>query len=352
LLIISPGISVYLPFIEKAKALGIPVWGEMELAYRLCPCPVIAITGTNGKTTVTTLVGEIMRKVRPTVVAGNIGVPLTDHVLDLTAQHIVVAEVSSFQLETIVDFKPRISAVLNLSPDHLDRHKTMENYKAMKERIFENQNAGDFAVLNGSDPYCKTMRPPGKVIYFNEMNICTAAYKTLRENALAAAAIARCADVPMEIIANVLENFKGVPHRLEYISETGGVEYYNDSKATNTDAAVKALENFSQPLILIGGGRNENADFNPWVKKFGDKVKRLILIGEAAEQISKTCDENNFFAYEIANSLEEGVLRAKQIATAGSVVLFSPACKSFDMFKNFEERGCEFKKFVKGGKAI
>jgi UDP-N-acetylmuramoylalanine--D-glutamate ligase len=376
LVIISPGISVYAPFVKRAEALKIPVWGEAELAYRLCPCPMIAITGTNGKTTVTTLVGEILKRHNAgTVIAGNIGIPLTSLVSNLSAENMVVAEISSFQLETISAFKPRISAVLNMTEDHLDRHLTMENYIAAKARIFENQGQDDICVLNYDNIITKNMKPRGRVVFFSTredlstfsesvylqngnisvkyadgkinkiLNI--AETKVMPENALAAAALSAFAGVSAEDIAVVLREFAGVTHRLEYVATLAGVEFYNDSKATNTDAAIKALETFrDREIILIGGGKDKNTNFTPWVQLFHRNVKHLILIGEAFDQIIKTCEAQNFRAFERAETLKDAVSRAKELAAAGQVVLFSPSCASFDMFKNFEERGELFKKYV------
>ncbi|MCL2386065.1 MAG: UDP-N-acetylmuramoyl-L-alanine--D-glutamate ligase [Defluviitaleaceae bacterium] len=377
LVIISPGISVYAPFVKAAEALGIAVWGEAELAYRLCPCPMIAITGTNGKTTVTTLVGEIVKRHNAgTVIAGNIGIPLTGLVTGLTPENIVVAEISSFQLETISAFRPKISAVLNMTEDHLDRHLTMENYIAAKARIFENQGQKDICVLNYDNDITREMKPHGRVVYFSARDtlesfsegvflregrifakvdgngeipiLSIEETKVMPENALAATALSLCAGVAPSFIADVLREFQGVTHRLEYVTTIDGTEYYNDSKATNTDAAIKALEAFdksNRPIVLIGGGYDKNTDFTPWVGAMG-KVARLILIGQTAAQIAKTCDAAGFSSYEKADSLQAAVLRAKEVSNAGDVVLFSPACASFDMFKNFEERGELFKQFV------
>jgi len=388
LVIISPGISVNAPFVQKAKSLGITVWGETELAFRLCPCPMLAITGTNGKTTVTTLVGEILKRHNPgTVIAGNIGIPLTGLVSSLTPENIVVAEISSFQLETIAAFRPKISAVLNMTEDHLDRHGTMENYIAAKSRIFENQRQDDITVLNYDNPVTREMKPSGRVLFFSlhenpecgvylkdgiiKYRLSAAAKhmhgsrpgesgedapilsisetRVMPENALAAVALSLCAGVAPEIIADVLRDFKGVEHRLEYTATINGVDYYNDSKATNVDAAIKALENFKRPVILIGGGSDKNADFAPWVKLFGKKVVRLIVLGQTAGQIVAACTAAGFSAYEKANSLKEAVDRAKALAEPGQVVLFSPACASFDMFRNYIERGDLFKQYVQGG---
>jgi len=375
LVIISPGISVYAPFVEKATELGIPVWGEAELAYRLCPCPMIAITGTNGKTTVTTLVGEILKQHNPkTQIAGNIGIPLTSLVTELDEDAAVVAEISSFQLETISAFRPQISAVLNMTEDHLDRHLTMENYIAAKSRIFENHRQNEITVLNYDNGITANMKPPGRVVFFStevqlesgvflrdgkiiailannteiQIPMLISETKVMPENALAAAAISLCAGVSPGIIADTLRNFPGVEHRLEFVASIGGVDFFNDSKATNTDAAMKALAAFDREIVLIAGGRDKDMDFAPWVKLFQGKVAKLILIGETAKKIASVCDNENYFSYTFANSMEEAVRLAKNSASAGQVVLLSPACASFDMFENFEQRGAIYKNSVGG----
>jgi UDP-N-acetylmuramoylalanine--D-glutamate ligase len=369
LIIISPGISVYAPFVEKAKSFGIPVWGEAELAYRLCPCPMIAITGTNGKTTVTTLVGEILKRHNAgTVVAGNIGIPLTSLVSNLKSEDIVVAEISSFQLETVHEFKPKISAILNITEDHIDRHGTMEKYIEEKCQIFKNYVQNEISVLNYDNSITKILNPCGRKIFFStkeflkdgvclnegkifafgEEILSIGETKIMPENALAATAIALAAKVSPEIIADVLSSFNGVPHRMEFVGKIDTVEYYNDSKATNTDAAIKALETFTRPVILIGGGSDKGTDFTSWVELFREKVSHLVLIGQTTDQIAKTCDKLNFSSYVKASSLQEAVSFAQKFAKPNDVILFSPACASFDMFKNFEERGDLFKSACKG----
>ena len=332
---------------------------------------MVAITGTNGKTTVTTLVGEILKLHNPkTVVAGNIGVPLTGLVSELSSENIVVAEISSFQLETIAAFRPSISAVLNMTPDHLDRHRNMENYIAMKARIFENQRQDDITVLNYDNDITRKMSPPGKVLYFSTQSlpkgirgvycedgyICsnlggkavkiieTANLKVMLENALAATLLSLAADVPVSCITQGLTNFKGVEHRLQHIAKINGVDYYNDSKATNTDAAVKALESFNEPVVLIAGGSDKKSDFMPWVQLFDEKVASLVLIGETTMQIIDTCDRVGYKNYHRASTLEDAVILASKLAK--KTVVFSPACASFDMFKNFEHRGNLFVEYV------
>ena len=372
LVVISPGIPFDLPFLEKARSLNIPVWGEIELAYRFCPSPIIAITGTNGKTTVSTLVGEIMQRHNGrTTVVGNIGLPFTERVENLSPEDWVVAEVSSFQLETTHDFAPKISAVLNMTPDHLDRHKTFETYQYTKERIFAKQSKGDCAILGYDNKITKNMRPPCHSIFFSakekleegvflddgvirarlfgkDFTITKAApLRIMPENALAATALCLCAGVPAKTIAEGLNAFSGVPHRLEYINTIGGVEYYNDSKATNTDSAIKGIEAMKSPIILIGGGFDKAANFDDWVSCFEGRVKKLIVMGESAKQIIKTCQKYKYNTYEEVKSLQEAVKMAHDAAKPGDCVLLSPACASWDMFKDFEERGNLFKAFVK-----
>jgi len=374
LIIVSPGLSIYLPFIKKAMSLGIPVWGEAELAFRLCPCPIIGITGTNGKTTVTTLVGEIMKLHNPkTVVAGNIGIPLTSLVQGLTPDSLVVAEISSFQLETIVDFRPNFSAVLNMTEDHLDRHNDMETYIKIKSNIFINQRHPDIAVLNYDNNITREMKPNCHVVWFSEKTVLpwgvyqqngsiyakldskkneehiidVAELTMMTENALAATALTLCAGVSPVNVANGLRAFKPVLHRLEHVVSVDGVDYINDSKATNVDAAVKAINSIKKPIILIGGGYDKNTDFAPWVDSFGNKVVQLILIGQTATQIMETCDKKNYTTYRQAADLYEAVEIAAKIAIAGQVVLLSPACASMDMFKDFEDRGDKFREYVK-----
>ena len=371
LIIISPGISVYAPFVKKAVSLGIPVWGEVELFYILCPCPIIAITGTNGKTTVTTLVGKIMKlKNNGTVIAGNIGLPLTEIVSDLKESDLVVAEISSFQLETVQNFRPKISAILNMTEDHLDRHGTMQKYIEEKTKIFQNQGQDDVVVLNYDNSITKNMKPPSKAIYFSthdtefssvylrdgnifvgdEVIMPISKTKVLAENALAATAIAYTAGATKEQIAKVLEEFNGVDHRLEYVTKVNNVSYYNDSKATNVDSTIKALESFKNPVILIAGGYDKNTDFTPLVKLFSKNVKHLFLIGQTASQFAKTCKDLDFNLYTLSDTLENAVFSAKNIAASGDTILFSPACASFDQFKNFEERGEKFKEYILYGK--
>lgn len=377
LIVLSPGVPTDLEFLQKAKQMNIPVWSEIELGYVLCPCPIIAITGTNGKTTTTTLVGEIMKAYHPdTYVVGNIGTPFTDKVEQMKQQDFVVAEISSFQLETIHTFKPKVSAILNITPDHLNRHKTFENYVSAKERIFENQDSDDFCVLNEEDDICRKMK--GKMcaqiipfsrkkeldegvfvkddeiyVKWNKINTGICKISDLQilgdhnvENALAATAITICMGVPVEIIRNILIGFKSVEHRIEYVDTIDGVQYYNDSKATNVDAAIIGIKAMKRPIVLIGGGMDKGADFTEWIDVFPNKVKYLILIGETSDKIIQTAHEKGFFNIKKASSINEAVILAKEIAVSGDCVLLSPACASWDMFKSYEERGEMFKQAV------
>ncbi len=377
LLIISPGVPTDLPFIQEARDQGIPVWSEVELAYVLCSCPIVAITGTNGKTTTTTLVGEIVKSfVSHTYVVGNIGIPFTDHVLSMKKEDWAVVEVSSFQLETIHTFHPTVSAVLNISPDHLNRHKTYESYIETKERIFMNQLQSDTCILNYDDLICRKMGRKMKCqpIYFsrqsileegvflqqdkifavknqNKIEICSIDELQILgnhniENAMAAVAITLWMGIPVDNIRRVLIQFKGVEHRIEYVTTMNEVDYYNDSKGTNPGAAIPAIEAMRKPIILIGGGMDKGSDFTEWVEKFPGKVKYAIVFGETADQIQKTAWDQKYTCIEKVNSLEEAVHRAAAKASRGDCVLLSPACASWDMFESYEQRGKIFKDVV------
>lgn len=379
LVVLSPGIPCDLPFILKAEAEGIPVISEVELAYSLTPCPVTAITGTNGKTTTTTLVGQIMQAVKPkTAVVGNIGVSYSGEVERLTNHDWVVAEISSFQMEKAKDFSPYISAVLNISPDHLNRHKTMENYIAMKERVFEKQVEGDFCILNYSDEVCRKMaeKTKAKVFFFSSkeplaegiylegdmIHVCwdgvdedLISIHDLQilgvhnyENAMAAAAMAIAAKVPLDIIREVLRKFNGVEHRIEYVTTIDGVDYYNDSKGTNTDASIRAVLAMRKPIVLIGGGYDKGVSFDEWTKLFSGRVKHLVLIGVTAQQIKDSAEKFGFKNISICQSFEEAVNLCKEKAVEGDCVLLSPACASWGMFDNYEQRGERFKEQVRG----
>lgn len=377
LLVVSPGVPLTIPPVQQAFAAQIPVLGELELAYRFAVSPVVAITGTNGKTTTTTLTGEIFKAAGfNTCVGGNIGLPLVLEVGKYGPQDVIVAEVSSFQLECIHDFKPRVGAILNFTPDHLDRHGTMESYMSAKARIFENQGQGDYTVLNYDDPEVRKLagQTAGQVIFFsrqhkldtgvfvqnghivavtgeNREQICPVQEIGIRgahnlENALAATAATCVMGVSGEVIGRVLRTFAGVAHRMEFVAEVNGVKFVNDSKGTNPDAAIKALEAYDEPIVLIAGGRNKGSKFDEFAAVVKRKARTLVAIGECAEEIVAAVKLTGFDRIRRAASFEDAVKTAAREARPGDIVLLSPACASWDMFKNFEERGDLFKAVV------
>jgi UDP-N-acetylmuramoylalanine--D-glutamate ligase len=379
LLVVSPGVPPSVAPIASALEQGIPVLGELELAYAYACTPIVAITGTNGKTTTTTLIGEIFKNAGyNTLVAGNIGLPLVDQVEKFTPEDIIVAEVSSFQLETVRHFRPRVAAVLNVTPDHLDRHGDMEGYLRAKAMIFTNQGSEDFTVLNFDDPLTRKMRDitKGKVIFFSRRHILEEGVFvrdgqiviTLAqgddtvvlpadklqipgghnlENALAATACAAVMGVPTASVARTLANFKGVAHRLEFVAEINGVKYVNDSKGTNPDASVKAVEAYEQPLVLIAGGKNKGNDFAEFTSKAFSKARVMVVLGQCAEEMAAAARNAGIKNILQAGDFREAVLLAHRAARPGDVVLLSPACASWDMFNNYEERGDYFKQIVK-----
>ena len=377
LLVVSPGVPLTVAPVVQARRAGIEVIGELELAYRFARAPIVAITGTNGKTTTTALTGEIFRRAGyRTLVAGNIGVPLVAGVEDYGPEDIIVAEVSSFQLETIRFFRPRVAVILNVTPDHLDRHGSVEAYAATKARIFSNQEPSDVTVLNFDDPLVAAMaeRSPARVLFFSRRhNLKTGAFVQdgwvvvkngsgavpvcgvgeialpgahNLENAVAATIAAYSLGVPAAVIARVLREFRGVPHRLEFVAEIGGVRYVNDSKGTNPDAAIKALEAYREPIVLIAGGRGKGSDFKAFAQKIKEKVRVLVVVGESAADIATAARAVGVTEIRWARDFREAVHLARDAARPGDVVLLSPACASWDMFKNYEERGDFFKKLV------
>ncbi|MCH5267061.1 MAG: UDP-N-acetylmuramoyl-L-alanine--D-glutamate ligase [Lachnospiraceae bacterium] len=376
LVVLSPGVPTDLPFVVKIQEAGIPIWGEVELAYVCGKGKVLAITGTNGKTTTTALTGEIMKAYYESVfVVGNIGLPYTEYALEMRDDTVTVAEVSSFQLETIHRFCPEVSAILNITPDHLNRHHTMECYAETKARIAMNQNDRHMCVLNYEDERLRALAEQmmARVFWFSsereleegiflkddeiicrdvdERILCNIHNLKLLgkhnyENVMAAAAIAYGAGVPWDIICKVVCEFQAVPHRIEFVREHQGVKYYNDSKGTNPDAAIKAVEAMVRPTIVIGGGYDKESSYEEWIASFGTKVKGLILLGETRDKIAEAAAEAGFTAVYKADSLEEAVKAAYLQAEKGDAVLLSPACASWDMFKNFEERGDLFKEYV------
>ena len=378
LIIVSPGIPTDLPFFARAKEAGVPIISEVEFAYWYTPCPVVAITGTNGKTTTTALTGELLKAKYPGVaVVGNIGVPYAAEVSRLTKDDYVVAEISSFQMETADTFHPHIAAVLNITPDHLDRHKTLENYIAMKERIFRRQDAQDFLILNASDPVTLAMakKSKAKPVFFSsqapleegiflqqghiilskegsqtdliDVKECQLLGVHNYENMMAAVAMALCAGVDVEQIRQGLRQFRGVAHRIEYVRTVDGVDYYNDSKGTNVDAAIRGILAMEKPCVLLGGGYDKGAEYDSWLELFDGRVKKLILLGQTAQKIAACCDRHGFTAYEFAQTFDEALQKAKQAAQQGDCVLLSPACASWGMFDNYEQRGDLFKAWVR-----
>ena len=377
LVVMSPGVPTDLPIVNEMRDRGIPIWGEIELAYEAGKGEVLAITGTNGKTTTTSLLGQIMKNyTENTYVVGNIGNPYTSVALETTEDSVIVAEMSSFQLETIETFRPRVSAILNITPDHLNRHHTMENYIKAKEAITENQTKEEFCVLNYEDEVLrefgeKTNATPfffsskreletgiflkdGEIIFRNpdEVRVCKTNELQLLgthnyENVMAAVAMAALYGVPMDTIRDVIRRFSGVEHRIEYVTEKNGVAYYNDSKGTNPDAAIRGITAMNRPTVLIGGGFDKQSEYDEWIESFHGKVKKLILIGETKKKIAETARKCGFTAYMFADTLEEAVTLASREAKEGDAVLLSPACASWDMFGSYEERGEKFKELVK-----
>lgn len=379
MMVISPGIPVDAPFVEKVKARDIPIWSEIELAYSFDRGSIAAITGTNGKTTTTALTGEIMKAWNPnTIIVGNIGIPYTKLCDTTTKESVTVAEISSFQLETIVDFHPKVSAVLNLTPDHLNRHYTFENYGNVKLSISKNQSNEDVIVLNYDDKYTRAMgdKVNCRVVYFSRKEkLPNGVYvddgkivisddgkkqqvvelKDLKlmgahnvENVLAAVGITYYMGVPAEVIGRVAASFKAVEHRIEYVDTIEGVAYYNDSKGTNPDAAIKGIQAMTAPTFLIGGGYDKGSAYDEWIDSFDGKVKELVLIGQTADKIEETAKRHGFTNVVKKDSLEAAVKYCSEKAVSGDAVLLSPACASWGMFDNYEQRGRMFKEYVAG----
>lgn len=376
--VVSPGVPLEIPLVKRAKVLGKEVISEIELAYRLTSTPIAAITGTNGKTTTTALLGEIMKNSgRNTFITGNIGHAMILEVGNAKPEDAFVLEVSSFQLESVSSFKPKVSAILNITPDHLNRHKTMENYIGTKCRIFMNQDVTDYTILNGDDPETSklTNRPRSKVLLFsrkkaleqgayleNDSIVIKVGNKKETiihkdriyipgnhnlENSLAAALMAYCMGVPVPVIADTLESFRGVEHRIEYVEEINGVIYYNDSKGTNSDASIKAIEAMKRPTVIIAGGYDKGSEYDDFIEAFGDVVKHMVLIGKTADRLEETARRHGFKNTHRAGDLREAVNICHSLAKSGECVLLSPACASWDMFSNYEERGRLFKEYVR-----
>ena len=377
LVVLSPGVPTDIPIVKNFYSKGIPVWGEVELAFRVGAGEVLAITGTNGKTTTTALLGKIMQDARESVfVVGNIGTPYTSKALEMKPYSVTVAAISSFQLETIDLFAPKVSAILNITEDHLNRHHTMAEYIRVKELITSNQGPEDVCVLNYEDEilreFGKSIVP--KAVYFSSAReleqgiflrgdqiilraaeeeipvVKTGELKLLGthnfENVMAAVAMAYYTGVDMDSIRRSICEFTAVAHRIEYVTEKNGVTYYNDSKGTNPDAAIKGIQAMKRPTVLIGGGYDKGSEYTEWIESFDGKVKKLILLGDTREKIAADAEKCGFTDYMFVDSFEEAVLTAAKIAKEGEAVLLSPACASWDMFPSYEVRGEKFKEIV------
>ncbi|MDO5407571.1 MAG: UDP-N-acetylmuramoyl-L-alanine--D-glutamate ligase [Eubacteriales bacterium] len=378
--IISPGIPLDAPFVAVLDEAEVPIWSEIQLAYHVAKGKLAAITGTNGKTTTTALTGEIMKTFYEEVfVVGNIGIPYTETALETTEKSVTVAEVSSFQLETIMDFHPNVSAILNITPDHLNRHGTMENYIEIKERVAVNQTEDDWVVLNYDDPVLREygekedLKP--KVCFFSStkelkdgmylddddiiyahdgkkevvVNIHDLQLlgKHNYENVMAAVAISIHMGVPMDSIRKAVTEFKAVEHRIEFVLERAGVRYYNDSKGTNPDAAIQAIRAMPGPIVLIAGGYDKHNEYDDWVAEFEGRVRYLVLIGQTRDKIAECAKEHGFTEIMYAEDMPEAVRVCAAYANPGDNVLLSPACASWGMFDNYEQRGDIFKECVR-----
>lgn len=376
--VFSPGVPLDIPVARYLIRNRVPVIGEIELAWLVERGQVMGITGTNGKTTTTTLTGEIMRAYnQKTFVVGNIGNPYTKEVLKSEKDSVTVAEISSFQLETIDTFSPKVSAVLNITPDHLNRHGTMENYIDAKISITKNQGADQLCVLNYEDEVlrerarhmrCRTlffssrrklsqgmykdgngnlvMAEDGRVILNQKETRLPGDHNA--ENIMAALMMVFEMGVPKELAVEVVRNFQPVEHRVEFVKSVNGVDYYNDSKGTNPDAAIKGIQSMDRPTVLIGGGYDKGGDFSEWIRSFDGRVKRLLLLGATKERIAQNAKDCGFTDYQFVDTLEEAVSTASELAAAGDAVLLSPACASWDMFDSYEQRGNMFKELVNG----
>ena len=375
LTIISPGVPWDSPFLNKIREKGIRIMSEVEFAFQQLQAPFIAITGTNGKTTTTTLTGEILKRGGKKVfVGGNIGNPLCEEVLNGGKSELVLSEISTFQMEGSETFKPYISAILNITPDHLDRHESMDEYIELKKRVFINQDENDYMILNLDDEITAgfSTEVRGKKVFFSrlkevengafvredkiifkndgrEETVCS--LKDLKligvhniENTLASVAISGICGISGKIMRDVISEFKGIKHRMELVREIRGIRFINDSKGTNVGATVKSLQSFNEPIILIAGGKDKGSDYLPLKGLIEERVKFLILIGDAKKKIAKNLNgfKNRIEADTLENAVKEGYKRAK----SGDIVLLSPACASFDMFRDYEDRGEQFEEIV------
>ncbi|MCM1268241.1 MAG: UDP-N-acetylmuramoyl-L-alanine--D-glutamate ligase [Bacteroidales bacterium] len=377
LVVLSPGVPTDTAFVEEFRSRGVKIWGEIELAYEIGKGSVIAITGTNGKTTTTTLVGEIMKAFCEYVdVVGNIGNPYTVTATVSRQETVTVAEVSSFQLETIERFRPQVSAILNITPDHLNRHHTMENYAAAKEAVCKNQTKAEVCVLNYENEYTRAFgaRCPATVVWFSSkrrladgfylegeeifrakdgkstrlMNMREMRLKGICnvENVMAAMAVTQAMGVPMETILTVIRDFAPVEHRIEFVAAKRGIDFYNDSKGTNPDAAIQGIRAMDRPTVLLGGGYDKQSEYDAWIEAFDGKVRCLVLIGQTREKIADCARRHGMSDIVLADSFEEAFEICVERAKPGDAVLLSPACASWGMFPNYEVRGRRFKELV------
>ncbi|MBS7527537.1 UDP-N-acetylmuramoyl-L-alanine--D-glutamate ligase [Fusibacter paucivorans] len=378
LIVMSPGVPMAIALVQKAKENHVEVIGEIELAYRLCKGSFIGITGTNGKTTTTALTGEIFEAAhRDHFVVGNIGLPAVSKALAATADTLMVTELSSFQLESIHTFKPHIAAVINITPDHLNRHKTMANYIAAKARIFENQSSEDFAVLNADDPLVSALAQQikAKVVYFSldrvleegvfieddafiisidgirtkiaDVSDLMIPGRHNRQNALVAMAIAFLSGIAPEAMRETLKTFKGVEHRIAYVSTVNDRVFYNDSKGTNPDSTLCAIAAMTRPTVMIAGGMDKGSSFELLAEALPERIKALVLLGETREKITAAAERAGFDNCYLVENMEAAVEKAYELSAPGDAILLSPACASWDMYPNFEARGLHFKACVK-----
>ncbi len=378
--VLSPGVPTDIPLVKALREKGAEIIGEIELGFREEKGRVAAITGTNGKTTTTTLVGEIMKaRLGPEKVfgVGNIGKPYTSECFKTTRETVTVGEISSFQLETTPTFHPAVSAILNITPDHLNRHHTMEAYVEAKENIARNQTEEDICVLNYENGYTRAFgdRCPARTVFFSSARELEEGYylkgdKIWKsagghrqelmdihrdmnlvglcnvENVMAAIAIAEGMGVPLDTILQVIKGFRAVEHRIEFVASKGGVDYYNDSKGTNPDAAIQGIRAMSRPTVLIGGGYDKESEYDEWIESFQGKVRWLVLIGETREKIAECARKHGFDRIRFADTFQECLELSTSLAESGDAVLLSPACASWGMFQNYEERGRLFKEYV------
>lgn len=378
IVVLSPGIPTDLPFVETFRKNGIPIMGEIELAYLFGAGKIIGITGTNGKTTTTALTGQIMKAYFSDVhVVGNIGIPYTGLAGTMTEDTVTVAEISSFQLETIDKFRPDVSAILNITPDHLDRHHTMQNYMQAKADIAKNQTKEQVCVLNYDNDLTRKLAEqiPANVLFFSRLEelkegvclkgdsivyihnqekkpVCRLSDIQLAgdcnvENVMAAAAMAVSMQVPMDVIQKVIAQFKAVEHRIEFVEEINGVKYYNDSKGTNPDAAIQGIKAMDRPTVLLAGGYDKHSEYAEWLNACKGKVKALVLIGQTKEKIAKEAKECAIDNVILKDTFEEAMQECVLQAKSGDAVLLSPACASWGMFNNYEQRGNLFKEYVR-----